>query len=325
MTGASQAEARQIGKYVVKRDLVTSGKAVYLAEQPGLGREVVIKQLAVNPGAGATALSAFMHDAQVMARHSHPNIAQVYDLEHVGRDSYIVVEHVRGGSLRDRIRQGEVPLAQAFAVMHSILQALDFAQGHSVLHRELKPENVLISDEGEVKLTDFGLARLVDDARSSTSTGTASAGAAEYMSPEQVSGSKVDGRSDIYSAGVVLYELVCGQPPFSTEDGHGPFSLMAQHVQAAPPPPSSRRPGLDSELESVILKSLSKRPEERYQSAHEFDLALSRVADRLAPGWQKSTPAPPPKPKTRRALGCLALLTASGCLLLAAAAAAHAV
>jgi serine/threonine protein kinase len=324
MTGAGQAEARQIGKYVVKRELTSGAKRVYLAEQPSLGREVVIKQLVVAAGAGGAALSRFMQEAQVMARHSHPNIVQVYDLEQAGNETYLVVEHVAGGSLRDALRQGELPLAQAFAVVHAVLEALDFAQRQNVLHRELKPENVLISDTGQVKVSDFGLARLADDARSSTSTGTGSAaGAAEYISPEQVAGSKVDSRSDLYSVGVMLYELVCGRPPFTASDGDGPFSLMAKHVQAQPPAPRTLRPGIDPELESMILKSLSKRPEDRYRSAQAFDLALERVADRLAPGWQKSAPAAPARAKSHRAAGCLALLGAGGTLLLAAAAGAH--
>ena len=108
------------------------------------------------------------------------------------------------------------------------------------------------------------------------------------MSPEQVASSKVDGRSDLYSAGIMFYELVVGQPPFTASEADGPFTLMAKHVQAPPKPPSVHKPGLDLRLEEVILKSLSKRPEERYQTGQEFDDAMSRIADRLCPGWQRS-------------------------------------
>jgi serine/threonine-protein kinase len=154
----------------------------------------------------------------------------------------------------------------------------------------MKPENVLISDEGSVKVADFGIARLTDDTgagSTATKTGT-TVGTPQYMSPEQVASSKVDGRSDLYSAGIVFYELVVGQPPFTGSESDGPFTLMAKHVQAPPQPPSVRRPGLDMRLEEVILKSLSKRPEERYQTGQEFDEAMSRIADRLCPGWQRS-------------------------------------
>ncbi len=264
--------------------------AVYLAEQPGLGREVAIKELILSAVADPTALKRFMQEAQVMARTSHPNLVQVHDLEQMGDANYIVLEFVRGKSLRDRINQGNLPLPQTFAVMHGVLQALDYAHKHAIVHRDMKPENVLMSEEGDVKVADFGIARLTDDSgagSTATKTGT-TVGTPQYMSPEQVASSKVDGRSDLYSAGIMFYELVVGQPPFTASEADGPFTLMAKHVQAPPKPPSVHRPGLDMGLEEVILKSLSKRPEERYQSGQEFDDAMSRIADRLCPGWQRS-------------------------------------
>ncbi len=282
---------RRIGKYLIKRELGRGGMgAVYLAEQPGLGREVAIKELILSAVADPTALKRFMQEAQVMARTSHPNLVQVHDLEQIGDANYIVLEFVRGKSLRDRINQGTLPMPQTFAVMHGVLQALDYAHKHAIVHRDMKPENVLMSEEGDVKVADFGIARLTDDSgagSTATKTGT-TVGTPQYMSPEQVSSSKVDGRSDLYSAGIMFYELVVGQPPFTASEADGPFTLMAKHVQAPPKPPSVHRPGLDMGLEEVILKSLSKRPEERYQSGQEFDDAMSRVADRLCPGWQKS-------------------------------------
>jgi serine/threonine-protein kinase len=283
--------ARQIGKYLIKGELGRGGMgAVYLAEQPGLGREVAIKELILSPAADPTALMRFLQEAQVMARTSHPNLVQVHDLEQIGDANYIVLEFVRGHSLRDRINQGPVPMPQIFAVMHGVLQALDYAHKHAIVHRDMKPENVLLSDEGNVKVADFGIARLTDDSgagSTATKTGT-TVGTPQYMSPEQVASSKVDGRSDLYSAGIMLYELVAGQPPFTASEADGPFTLMAKHVQAPPKPPSVHRPGLDMRLEEVILKSLSKRPEERYQTGEEFDEAISRIADRLCPGWLKS-------------------------------------
>ena len=282
---------RQIGKYTVKRELGRGGMgAVYLAEQQGLGREVAIKELIPSAAADPTALMRFMQEAKVMARTSHPNLVQIHDLEQIGDANYIVLEFVRGKSLRDRINQGLLPMPQTFAVMHGVLQALDYAHRHSIVHRDMKPENVLLSDEGNVKVADFGIARLTDDTgagSTATKTGT-TVGTPQYMSPEQVASSKVDGRSDLYSAGIMFYELVVGEPPFTASDSDGPFTLMAKHVQAPPKPPSVHKPGLDLRLEEVILKSLSKRPEDRYQTGQEFDDAISRVADRLNPGWQRS-------------------------------------
>jgi serine/threonine protein kinase len=283
--------ARQIGKYLVKSELGRGGMgAVYLAEQPGLGREVAIKELILSPAADPTALMRFLQEAQVMARTSHPNLVQVHDLEQIGDANYIVLEFVRGRSLRDMVNQGPVPLPQTFAVMHGVLQALDYAHKHAIVHRDMKPENVLLSDEGSVKVADFGIARLTDDSGpggTATKTGT-TVGTPQYMSPEQVASSKVDGRSDLYSAGIMFYELVVGQPPFTASEADGPFTLMAKHVQAPPMPPSVHRPGLDMRLEEMIMKSLSKRPEERFQTGEEFDTVMSRIADRLCPGWPKA-------------------------------------
>ncbi|TME69129.1 MAG: serine/threonine protein kinase [Chloroflexi bacterium] len=278
-----------IGKYRVKSELGRGGMgAVYLAEQPGLGREVAIKELIQS--ADPVALKRFLQEAQVMARTSHPNLVQVHDMELQGNVNYLVLEFVRGRSLREWMNHGPIPPPQVFAVMHGVLQALDYAHRHAIVHRDMKPENVLIADEGMVKVADFGIARLMDDTGvggTATKTGT-TVGTPQYMSPEQVASSKVDGRSDIYSAGIMFYELVAGQPPFSASDLDGPFTLMAKHVQAPPKPPSVFQPGLNPELEQIILKALAKRPEERFQTGQEFDVAMSRVADQMCLGWRQS-------------------------------------
>ncbi len=152
---------RFIGKYRVKGELGRGGMgAVYLAEQPGLGREVAIKELILS--ADPVALRRFQQEAQVMARTSHPNLVQVHDMELQGSVNYLVMEFIRGRSLRDWLNEKPIPPPQAFAVMHGVLMALDYAHRHSIVHRDMKPENVLISDEGMVKVADFGIARLLD-------------------------------------------------------------------------------------------------------------------------------------------------------------------
>jgi serine/threonine-protein kinase len=290
-TPPTEPGVRYIGKYRIKGELGRGGMgAVYLAEQPGLGREVAIKELIQSAVADPVALKRFLQEAQVMARTSHPNLVQVHDIELMGDANYIVLEFVRGKSLRDWLNRGPIPLPQVFAVMHGVLQALDYAHKRAIVHRDMKPENVLLSDEGMVKVADFGIARLTDDSGvggTATKTGT-TVGTPQYMSPEQVASSKVDGRSDLYSAGIMFYELVVGQPPFTASEADGPFTLMAKHVQAPPKPPSVHRPGLDMALEEVILKSLSKRPEDRFQTGQEFDDAIGRSAERICPGWQRS-------------------------------------
>jgi serine/threonine-protein kinase len=290
MTQTGRTAGKTIGKYVLKREIGRGGMgAVYLAEQTALGREVAIKELIPSAVADPTALARFMQEAQVMARASHPNIIQVHDLERTANASYLVLEYVKGRSLRERLNAGALSLAQTFAVMKGLLEALDYAHRHNIVHRDVKPENVLISDEGEVKVADFGIARLVDDPGASpgTKAGT-TLGTPQYMSPEQVSSAAVDGRSDLYSAGIMLYELVCGRPPFTAGPADGPFTLLAKHAQAPPPPPTLHRPGLDHDLERVMLKALAKRPDGRYQTAAGFAEDLARVADRIAPGWEES-------------------------------------
>jgi serine/threonine-protein kinase len=353
---------RYVGKYHVLGMLGRGGMgSVYLAEHPGLGRQVAIKELVNTPASDPVALKRFLQEAQVMARASHPNVIQIHDLELLGDVNYIVLELVRGKSVREWLQQGSIPPPQVFAVMHGVLLALDYAHKQGVVHRDMKPENVLISDEGTVKVADFGIARLIDEpgaASTATKTGT-TVGTPLYMSPEQVASSKVDGRSDLYSAGIMFYELVTGQPPFTATQFDGPFTLMAKHVQAPPQPPSVYRPGLDTELESVILKSLAKRPEDRFQTGQEFDETLSTIGDRMFPGWQRSlepgadlsrmmplgtpatpvpaavfgavanppqtsqavyNPAPPLKPVVKSSTGCLGLVAT---MLIAAAAAAY--
>jgi serine/threonine-protein kinase len=291
ITSTTPTRERFIGKYRVKGELGRGGMGtVYLAEQPGLGREVAIKELIQSAATDPLALKRFLQEAQVMARTSHPNLVQVHDLELTGEANYIVLEFVRGKSLRDWLNRGPIPPPQVFAVMHGVLQALDYAHKHAIVHRDMKPENVLLSDDGMVKVADFGIARLTDDTGlggTATQTGT-TVGTPQYMSPEQVASSKVDGRSDLYSAGIMFYELVAGQAPFTANESDGPFTLMAKHVQAPPKPPSVHRPGLDPVLEEAILKSISKRPEDRFQTGQEFDDAISRIADRIFPGWQRS-------------------------------------
>src|SRR5258708_4576689 len=208
---------RRIGKYIIKRELGRGGMGtVYLAEQPGLGREVAIKELVPSAAADPIALKRFLQEAQVMARFSHPNLVQLHDMEQIGGFNYIVPEFVRGKSLRDWLNRGAIPLAQVFAMMHGVLQALDYAHRHGIVHRDMKPENVLLSDEGAVKVADFGIARLTDDSaapgNTATKTGT-TVGTPQYMSPDQVASSKVAGRSDLYSAGIMFSELILAHPP----------------------------------------------------------------------------------------------------------------
>ncbi|HVD00707.1 MAG TPA: serine/threonine-protein kinase [Candidatus Dormibacteraeota bacterium] len=279
---------RHIGEWSIQRELGRGGMgAVYLAEHDVTHEKVAMKELLITSAADPVAVRRFLQEGEVMQRLGHPNIVAVRDIIEAGGGHYIALEFVAGGSLRDLLRGRPLPTPQAFAVMHGLLQALDHAHQNAIVHRDVKPENVMLSLKGEVKVADFGIARLTDDSATSNATKTGTTvGTPQYMSPEQVTTSKVDGRSDLYSAGIVCYEVFCGRPPFEATEADGPFTLFAKHVQAPPPPPTVIRPGLDPALETVILKSLSKRPEDRYQTGAEFDRELTRIANRLCgPDW----------------------------------------
>jgi len=277
--------ARRIGNYVVQRELGRGGMgAVYLAVSEIDGSRVAMKELLITAAADPVAVARFLQEGEVMGRMDHPNIVHVKDIIEGETGHYIALEFIEGGSLRDIARGTPLPTPQAFAVMHGLLQALDYAHQHAIVHRDVKPENVMLSNVGEVKVADFGIARLTDDSATSTATKTGTTvGTPQYMSPEQVTTSKVDGRSDLYSAGIVCYEVFCGRPPFEATAADGPFTLFAKHVQAPPPPPTVIRPGLDPALEKIILKSLAKRPDDRYHRD------LVQIANRLCgPDWAKS-------------------------------------
>ncbi len=286
--GSEPSGGRHIGDYWVQRELGRGGMgAVYLAEHEVTHEQIAMKELLITAAADPVAVQRFLQEGAVMSRLTHPNIVGVRGIIQAGLGHYIALEFVEGGSLRDLLKGRPLPTPQAFAVMHGLLQALDHAHQHAIVHRDVKPENVMLSGGGVVKVADFGIARLTDDSPTShaTKTGT-TVGTPQYMSPEQVTTSKVDGRSDLYSAGIVCYEVFCGRPPFEATAADGPFTLFAKHVQAPPPPPTVIRPGLDPTLETVILKSLSKRPEDRYQTGAEFDRELSAIATRLCgPNW----------------------------------------
>jgi len=280
--------SRQIGRYLTKAELGRGGAgAVYLAVDSVTQREVAIKELIVTPNVDPTALHRFEQEWRVMARISHPNIVHVFDLERQGDASYLILEYVPGESLRELINRGFLSLDRSVAILDRILIALDQAHQCGIVHRDVKPENILISRSGEVKVADFGVARLTDDAAPSSATrlGT-TIGTPQYMSPEQVASSRVDGRSDLYSAGVILYELICGRPPFTAPASRGPFTVMTMHVQVPPKLPAIHRPGIDPELQALMLMALAKNPDLRFQTGSEFAEALRAVADRICPGWK---------------------------------------
>jgi eukaryotic-like serine/threonine-protein kinase len=262
------------GRYRIMRKLGAGGMAdVYLAEDQELGRRVAIKILNSRHGNDDQFIERFRREAKNAAALNHPNIVSIYDRGEAEDTYYIAMEFLDGRSLKELIvGRGAAPINVAIEYARQILSALRFAHRHGIVHRDIKPHNVLVDGEGRVKVTDFGIAR----AGTSQMTETGSiVGTAQYLSPEQARGGEVDPRSDLYSLGVVLYELLTGKTPF---DGETPVEIAMKHLSTAPKPPSKLRPEIPPELDKVVLRALAKSPDDRYQSADEMEADLDRVA-----------------------------------------------
>ena len=262
------------GRYRIQRKLGAGGMAdVYLAEDQELGRRVAIKILNSRHGNDDQFIERFRREAKNAAALNHPNIVSIYDRGEAEDTYYIAMEFLDGRTLKELIvGRGAAPVNVAIEYARQILSALRFAHRHGIVHRDIKPHNVLVDREGRVKVTDFGIAR----AGTSQMTETGSiVGTAQYLSPEQARGGEVDPRSDLYSLGVVLYELLTGKTPF---DGETPVEIAMKHLSNAPKPPSKLRPDIPPELDMVVMRALSKNPDDRYQSADEMEADLERVA-----------------------------------------------
>jgi serine/threonine-protein kinase len=260
------------GRYQVERKLGAGGMAnVYLAEDQELGRRIAIKILNDRHAGDEQFVERFRREAKNAAALSHPNIVSIYDRGEAEGTYYIAMEYLDGRSLKELIVQrGPAPVTVAVEYARQILSALRFAHRHGIVHRDIKPHNVLVDAEGRVKVTDFGIARA--GASQMTEAGSI-VGTAQYLSPEQARGSDVDQRSDLYSLGVVLYELLTGTLPFN---GDTPVEIAMKHLSAIPDAPSARRPDVPRDLDLIVLRSLAKDPDDRYQSAEEMDADLER-------------------------------------------------
>jgi serine/threonine protein kinase/beta-lactam-binding protein with PASTA domain len=262
------------GRYKIVRKLGAGGMAnVYLAEDQELGRRVAIKILNDRHANDDQFVERFRREAKNAAALSHPNIVSIYDRGEAEGTYYIAMEYLDGRSLKELIvTRGPAPVPVAVDYARQILSALRFAHRHGIVHRDIKPHNVLVDGEGRVKVTDFGIARA--GASQMTEVGSI-VGTAQYLSPEQARGTNVDQRSDLYSLGVVLYELLTGSAPFG---GDTPVEIAMKHLSQMPEPPSVKRPNLPHDLDLLVMRALAKDPDERYQSAEEMDADLERVA-----------------------------------------------
>ncbi len=282
---------KTLGKYRIVEHLGRGGMAeVYKAYQPGLDRYVAIKVLHSFLATEADFLTRFQREAKIAAMLRHPNIIQVYDFDYSKEDDayYMVMEFIEGPTLKERLQElaekGRLmPLEEAVGIVTAIANALDYAHQHGMVHRDVKPANIMFTRDGQPILTDFGIARMVDVV-GLTASGTM-VGTPAYMAPEQGMGQAGDERSDIYSLGVVLYQLTTGYLPY---DADTPLGVAMKHISEPLPPPAIINTALPASLEAVIMRALAKAPENRYQTAHEFAADLKR-----AMAGQHIEPVPP--------------------------------
>jgi tetratricopeptide (TPR) repeat protein len=278
----------RLGKYQLQERLGRGGMAeVYKACQPGLERLVAIKILYPHLADTPDFVNRFRREAQAIALLHHPHIVQVYDFDVEADRHYMVMEYIEGQTLKARLDEyfvrGELmPLPDVLRLFHAVLDAVGYAHDHHVVHRDLKPGNLLIEPEGRPVLTDFGIAKIVGGSGRHTTTGV-SMGTPYYMSPEQGQGESGDSRSDIYALGIMLYECLTGQVPY---DGDTSITIMLKHIGAPVPALRQVRPDLSPALEAVVTKALAKSPDARYQAAAEMWAALQ------AAGEDSELPAP---------------------------------
>jgi len=261
------------GRYLISRKLGAGGMAnVYLAEDQELGRRVAIKILDERHASDEQFVERFRREAQNAGGLSHPNIVSIYDRGEAAGSYYIAMEYVEGRTLKELIvARGPSPIGIAIDYTRQTLSALRFAHRKGIVHRDIKPHNMIVDGDGRVKVMDFGIARA--GASQMTEAGSI-IGTAQYLSPEQARGAPVDQTSDLYSTGIVLYELLTGTVPFT---GDSAVEIAMKHLSQTPDPPSSHRPEIPRDLDYVVLRALGKDPSDRYHSAEEMDSDLERI------------------------------------------------
>lgn len=265
-------------RYKLVEKIGTGGMAiVYRAEDRHLSREVAVKILQPQFADNTKAVKRFRHEAKSVASLNHPNIINIFDIGQDDETEYIIMEYITGQDLKEKIKQeGKLPTVQAVRIIEEVCQALIKAHRNNIIHCDIKPHNILLTSDERVKVTDFGIAQAITDATMEQTDSII--GSAHYLSPEQARGSKVTTKSDLYSLGIVLYELVTGKLPF---EGDNSVSVALKHVKDKPPSPLQYNDDLSPQLVDIIMKALAKKPSERYNSANEFLRDLKELDESL--------------------------------------------
>jgi serine/threonine-protein kinase len=263
------------GRYALGEMIGTGGMAdVFIGDDTRLNRKVAIKVLRRDLARDPSFVARFRKEALAAGGLNHSGIVSVYDSGEENNSPYIVMELITGESLRQLLQKGLIPQARALEIVEGILQALEYSHKEGIVHRDIKPGNIMITDSGDIKVMDFGIARATDDIGATMTNTWNVVGTAQYLSPEQATGEMADGRSDLYSLGCLMYELLTGRPPFT---GDTPVSIAYQHVSSPITPASQVKPGLSTDIDRMLEVVLSKDPNNRYQDATAMLADLQRV------------------------------------------------
>ncbi len=286
-----------VGPYRITEQLGSGGMAtVYKSYQPALDRYVAIKVMHAMFKGNPQFFERFQREARIVAKLEHPNIIPIHDFNEHNGEPYLVMRYVEGDTLKTQMDGQIMPVDQLLHIIRPVCSALHYAHDQGILHRDIKPSNIMMTNDGSIFVTDFGLARIME-AGESTLSQDMMVGTPQYISPEQAQGVKeLDGRTDIYSLGVILYEMLTGRVPFSADT---PFATVHDHIYTPLPPPSSVNPEITPQVERMLLKALAKNPEDRYPSAKDLLEAVETALD--GQGGPEVTPAqiPPPAPQPR--------------------------